>query len=77
MSIHTLINTRDYGYVSVAPQFDPEDFGSWKERILLHLTGIEPYLITLLLKGPYIPMSIHITPSQTQKELKQPPLLKN
>ena len=50
-----LINSRDHGYVIMVPKFEQSEFSSWKERMLLHLVGIEPYLITILTKGPFIP----------------------
>ena len=61
----TLVNTRDFGYVSIPPKFESNDFGSWKERMLLHIVGVEPYLMTVLTKGPYVPKLVTITPGAT------------
>jgi gag-polypeptide of LTR copia-type/Zinc knuckle len=52
-----LLNSRDHGYITVAPRFELDDFSSWKDRMLLHLVGIEPYLIDVLTKGPYVPQA--------------------
>ena len=52
-----LLNSRDHGYITVAPRFEIDDFSSWKDRMLLHLVGIEPYLIDVLTKGPYVPQA--------------------
>ena len=52
-----LLNSRDHGYITVAPKFELDDFSSWKDRMLLHLVGIEPYLIDVLTKGPYVPQA--------------------
>nr|XP_043633232.1 probable serine/threonine-protein kinase nek3 [Erigeron canadensis] len=64
-SVPTLVNTRDLGYVSIPPKFEPKDFGSWKERMLLHIVGVEPYLMTILNEGPYIPTYVQRTPGAT------------
>ena len=61
----TLVNTRDFGYVSIPPKFDSEDFGSWKERMLLHIVGVEPYLLTILTQGPFVPQTVTYVPAST------------
>ena len=62
-NIPVLVNTRDFGYVSIPPKFEPQDFGSWKERMLLHIVGVEPYLMTILTTGPYVPKAIAYVPA--------------
>nr|XP_043628000.1 probable receptor-like protein kinase At5g59700 [Erigeron canadensis] len=63
--VPSLVNTRDFGYVFVPPKFEPKDFGSWKERMLLHIVGVEPYLMTILTVGPYVPTYVQRTPGAT------------
>ena len=41
----------------MAPKFEHDEFSSWKERMLLHLVGLEPYLIDVVTKGPYVPQT--------------------
>nr|XP_043633105.1 uncharacterized protein LOC122604283 [Erigeron canadensis] len=65
IAVPTLVNTRDFGYVSIPPRFESHDFGSWKERMLLHIVGVEPYLMTILTKGPYVPILVTRTPGAT------------
>ena len=62
-STPVLINNRDHGYITMAPKFELEDFSSWKERMLLHLVGIEPYLLTILTTGPYVPKAPRTGPA--------------
>ena len=64
-AVPSLVNTRDFGYVSIPPRFDSHDFGSWKERMLLHIVGVEPYLMTILTRGPYVPVLVTRTPGAT------------
>ena len=64
----TLINNRDHGYVSIAPRFEQDDFSAWKDRMLLHIVGIEPYLMTILSKGPYVPKAVTFTPGATPED---------
>ena len=56
-SIPVLINSREHGYVTMAPRFEHDEFSSWKDRMLLHLVDIEPYLIEVLNNGPYVPQT--------------------
>ena len=56
-TIPVLINSREHGYVTMAPRFEQDEFSSWKDRMLLHLVGIEPYLIEVLNNGPYVPQA--------------------
>ena len=41
------------------PKFSGNDdeFGTWKARMLLHITGIERNMLKILNEGPYIPRS--------------------
>ncbi|GKE10191.1 hypothetical protein Tco_1413742, partial [Tanacetum coccineum] len=34
--------------------FDVDDFSNWKDRFLVYLDGLEPYLFKILENGPYI-----------------------
>ena len=52
-----LLDNRGGSHVSNVPKFDKDDFASWKFRFLTFLDGIEPYLITTLEEGPFVPMS--------------------
>ena len=52
-----LLDNRGGTHVSNVPKFNKDDFASWKFRFLTFLDGIEPYLITTLEEGPFIPMS--------------------
>jgi hypothetical protein len=58
-----LINSRDHGYITMAPKFEANEFSSWKDRMLLHLVGIEPYLIDVLNNGPFIPKTPRTGPA--------------
>ncbi|GKE16313.1 retrovirus-related pol polyprotein from transposon TNT 1-94 [Tanacetum coccineum] len=49
--------------VTNVPTFDKDDFTSWKIRFLVFLDGLEPYLITTLKDGPFVPMSNLSTPA--------------
>ncbi|GJX45058.1 hypothetical protein Tco_0261734 [Tanacetum coccineum] len=44
-------------YVTNVPEFDKEDFTSWKVRFLVYLDGLEHYLLKILEDGPFVPMS--------------------
>nr|GEW28953.1 hypothetical protein [Tanacetum cinerariifolium] len=50
-------------HVINVPAFDKDDFTSWKIRFLVFLDGLEPYLITTLEDGPFVPMSNLSTPT--------------
>ncbi|GJX89693.1 hypothetical protein Tco_0341707 [Tanacetum coccineum] len=43
-------------HVTNVPDFDKEDFSSWKDRFMVYLDGLEPYLLEILENGPFIPM---------------------
>ncbi|GJY95552.1 hypothetical protein Tco_0511913 [Tanacetum coccineum] len=42
-------------HVTNVPPFDVDDFSSLKDRFLVYLDGIEPYLLQILENGPYVP----------------------
>ncbi|GJX99219.1 hypothetical protein Tco_0356238 [Tanacetum coccineum] len=42
------------------PAFDVEDFSSWKDKFLVYLDGLEPYLVEILENGPFIPKDTKI-----------------
>ncbi|GJT47292.1 retrovirus-related pol polyprotein from transposon TNT 1-94 [Tanacetum coccineum] len=44
-------------HVTNVPEFDKEEFSSWKDRFLVYLDGIEPYLLEIIEYGPFIPLS--------------------
>ncbi|GKA64016.1 hypothetical protein Tco_0763622 [Tanacetum coccineum] len=48
-----LLDARGGSYVTNVPAFDVEDFSSWKDRFLIYLEGLEPYLIEILENGPF------------------------
>ncbi|GJZ74397.1 hypothetical protein Tco_0638543 [Tanacetum coccineum] len=48
--------------VTNVPQFDVEDFSSWKDMFLVYLDGLEPYLLEILENGPFIPKYPASTP---------------
>ncbi|GJW93368.1 hypothetical protein Tco_0173040 [Tanacetum coccineum] len=52
-----LLDSRGGSHVTNVPEFDREDFTSWKVRFLLFLDGFEPYLLKTLEDGPFVPMS--------------------
>ncbi|GJZ29308.1 hypothetical protein Tco_0573955 [Tanacetum coccineum] len=37
-----------------------EDFSNWKDRFLVYLDGLEPYLLEILQNGPFVPMDTKI-----------------
>ncbi|GKB98446.1 hypothetical protein Tco_0984583 [Tanacetum coccineum] len=43
---------------NIEAAFDVEDFSSWKDRLLVYLDGLEPYLIEILENGPFVAMSV-------------------
>nr|GEU54715.1 hypothetical protein [Tanacetum cinerariifolium] len=47
---------RGGSHVTNVPEFDKEDFSSWKDRFLVYLDGLEPYLLEVLKNGPFVPM---------------------
>ncbi|GJV25368.1 hypothetical protein Tco_1378063 [Tanacetum coccineum] len=58
-----LLDSRGCFHVKNVPAFDKDDFTSWKIRFLVFLDGLEPYLITTLEDGPFVPMSNLSTPT--------------
>ncbi|GJU96629.1 retrovirus-related pol polyprotein from transposon TNT 1-94 [Tanacetum coccineum] len=58
-----LLDSRGGSHVTNVPAFDKDDFTSWKIRFLVFLDGLEPYLITTLEDGPFVPMSNLSTPA--------------
>ncbi|GJU84669.1 retrovirus-related pol polyprotein from transposon TNT 1-94 [Tanacetum coccineum] len=52
-----LLDSRGCSNVTNVPDFDKEDFSSWKDRFLVYLDGLEPYLLEVLENGPFVPMS--------------------
>ncbi|GJT93044.1 retrovirus-related pol polyprotein from transposon TNT 1-94 [Tanacetum coccineum] len=51
------IRCRGGSHVTNVPEFDKEDFSSWKDRFLIYLDGLEPYLLEILENGPFVPLS--------------------
>ncbi|GJV78872.1 hypothetical protein Tco_1514742 [Tanacetum coccineum] len=52
-----LLDSRGGSHVTNIPEFDKEDFTSWKVRFLVFLNSLEPYLLKTLEDGPFVPMS--------------------
>ncbi|GJT20841.1 hypothetical protein Tco_0890778 [Tanacetum coccineum] len=52
-----LLDSRGGSHVTSVPEFDKEDFTSWKVRFLVFLDGLEPYLLKNLEDGPFVPLS--------------------
>ncbi|GKB09289.1 retrovirus-related pol polyprotein from transposon TNT 1-94 [Tanacetum coccineum] len=52
-----LLDSRGGSHVTNLPEFDKENFTSWKVRFLVFLDGLEPYLLKTLEDGSFIPMS--------------------
>ncbi|GJY91930.1 hypothetical protein Tco_0507712 [Tanacetum coccineum] len=50
-------------HVTNVPAFDKDDFTSWKIKFLVFLDALEPYLITTLVDGLFVPMSNLSTPA--------------
>ncbi|GKF25857.1 hypothetical protein Tco_0081751 [Tanacetum coccineum] len=57
-----LLDSKGGSHVTNVPQFDVEDFSSWKDRFLVYLDGLEPYLLEILENRPYVPKSHGFTP---------------
>ncbi|GJV86460.1 hypothetical protein Tco_1530398 [Tanacetum coccineum] len=58
-----LLDSRGGSNVLNVPKFDKDNFTSWKIRFLVFHDGLEPYLMTTLEEGPYVPMSNLSTPT--------------
>ncbi|GJY56731.1 hypothetical protein Tco_0455846 [Tanacetum coccineum] len=52
-----LLDSRGGSYVKNVPKFDVKDFTSWKDRFLVYLDGLEPYLLEILENEPFVPKS--------------------
>ncbi|GJV20583.1 putative reverse transcriptase domain-containing protein [Tanacetum coccineum] len=52
-----LLDSRGGSHVINVPAFKVEDFSSWKDKFLVYLDGLEPYLIEILENKPFVPMS--------------------
>ncbi|GJZ59045.1 hypothetical protein Tco_0614861 [Tanacetum coccineum] len=67
-----LFDSRGWSHVTNVPNFDKDDFTSWKVRFLVFLDGLEPYLLKTLEDGPFVPMlilstsKIHLPKCQNQ-----------
>ncbi|GJU94855.1 hypothetical protein Tco_1319611 [Tanacetum coccineum] len=44
-------------HITNVPQFDVEDFSSWKDKFLVYLDGLEPNLLEILENGVFVPKS--------------------
>nr|GEU46251.1 hypothetical protein [Tanacetum cinerariifolium] len=67
-----LLNSRGGSHVTNVFAFDVEDFSSWKDRFLVYLDGLEPYLIKILENKPFVPMSpLSTSTNQMTKPQKQ------
>ncbi|GKC87677.1 hypothetical protein Tco_1148326 [Tanacetum coccineum] len=51
-----LLDSRGGSHVTNVPEFNEEDFSSWKDRFLIYLDGLEPYLLEMLENGPFVPL---------------------
>nr|GEW88616.1 hypothetical protein [Tanacetum cinerariifolium] len=51
-----LLDSRGGSHVTNVPAFDKDDFTSWKIKFLVFLDDLEPYLITTLEDGPFVPI---------------------
>ncbi|GKA94811.1 hypothetical protein Tco_0816849 [Tanacetum coccineum] len=51
-----LLDSRGGSHVTNVPDFDKEDFSSWKDRFLVYLDGLEPYLLEVLGNGTFVHM---------------------
>ncbi|GJZ90409.1 hypothetical protein Tco_0662336 [Tanacetum coccineum] len=52
-----LLDSKGGSHVIIVPPFDVDDFTIWKDRFLVYLDGLEPYLHEILENGPYVPKS--------------------
>ncbi|GJT28788.1 retrovirus-related pol polyprotein from transposon TNT 1-94 [Tanacetum coccineum] len=52
-----LLDSRGGSHVTNVHEFDEEDFSSWKDRFLIYLDGLEPYLLEIVENGPFVPLS--------------------
>nr|GEU86404.1 retrovirus-related Pol polyprotein from transposon TNT 1-94 [Tanacetum cinerariifolium] len=63
-----LLDSRGESHVTNVPEFDKEEFSSWKDRFLIFLDGLEPYLLEILENGPFVPLSPLSTPTNPLPE---------
>ncbi|GJT35902.1 hypothetical protein Tco_0926321, partial [Tanacetum coccineum] len=52
-----VLDSRGGSHVTNVPPFDVDDFSSWKDRFLVYLDGLEPYLLEILENESYVPIS--------------------
>ncbi|GJT02579.1 hypothetical protein Tco_0823748 [Tanacetum coccineum] len=52
-----LLDSKRDTHVTNIPEFDRDDFSSWKYKFLVYLNGLEPYLFEILEDRPFVPMS--------------------
>ncbi|GJR59844.1 retrovirus-related pol polyprotein from transposon TNT 1-94 [Tanacetum coccineum] len=52
-----LLDSRGGSHVTNVLDFNKEDFSGWKDRFLVYLDGLEPYLLEVLENGPFLPRS--------------------
>ena len=50
-----LVDKKGGSYTATAPRLEVGRFSKWKKRMLCYLMGMEPYYITLINDGPYVP----------------------
>ncbi|GKF85708.1 hypothetical protein Tco_0253535, partial [Tanacetum coccineum] len=60
-----LLDRRGCSHVTNVLAFDKEDFSSWKDRFLVYVDGLEPYLLEILENRPFVPLSPLSTPTNT------------
>nr|GEV03388.1 hypothetical protein [Tanacetum cinerariifolium] len=62
-NLPSLFDSIGGSHVINVPEFDEEDFLSWKDRFLIYLDGLEPYLLGIHENGPLVPLSPLSTPT--------------
>nr|GEU75061.1 hypothetical protein [Tanacetum cinerariifolium] len=60
-----VLDSKGGSHVTNVPNFDKDDFTSWKVRFFVFLYGLEPYLLKTLKDGPFVPMSSLSTSKNT------------
>ncbi|GKA84135.1 hypothetical protein Tco_0805730 [Tanacetum coccineum] len=56
MNLPQLLDSKGGSHGTNVPNFDKDDFTSWKVRFLVFLDGLEPYLLKTLEDGSFVPM---------------------
>ena len=56
-NVPQLVDKKGGAYTASAPRLEAGKFNKWKKRMLCYLTGMEPYYITLITVGPFVPMT--------------------